>query len=115
MSLSLSIVVGALFASGVYLLLRRSLVQLVIGVLLLSQGANLLVFTAAGAMRGAAPLVPRGAEVPAGTTADPVPQALVLTAIVISFGLGVFLLALYSQVGARTSRDDSDLLGEEPY
>ncbi|MFP4499533.1 MAG: sodium:proton antiporter [Candidatus Hydrogenedentota bacterium] len=113
MSLSLSIVVGALFAAGVYLLLRRSLAQLVLGVLLVSHGANLLIFTAADTQRDAAPLAASG--ISSSAMADPVPQALVLTAIVISFGLAAFLLALYSQAGAKANQDDTDALGEEAY
>jgi hypothetical protein len=72
------------------MMLRRSIVKLMIGLMLLSNAANLLIFTAAGLTRGVPPLVPEGLTRPDGLSADPLPQALVLTAIVISFGvLGV--------------------------
>ena len=104
MEVLLAVVVGALYAAGIYMMLRRSLLKLVIGLALLGHAANLLIFTGAGLTRGRAPLVPEGAQAPAGPVADPLAQALVLTAIVISFGLLVFTVVLlyrsYQAVGA---------------
>ncbi|MGD8509491.1 MAG: NADH-quinone oxidoreductase subunit K, partial [Syntrophobacterales bacterium] len=73
----LSIVVGGLFATGVYLMLRRSIVKLIFGLVLLAHGANLLIFTAAGLVRARPPLIPKGELVPVTGFADPVPQALI--------------------------------------
>jgi multicomponent Na+:H+ antiporter subunit C len=101
----LALVVGVLFAAGVYLMLSRTPVKLVIGLALLSNAVNLLIFTAAGLTRGNPPLVPLDGVRPAGIFADPLPQALVLTAIVISFGLLAFTLVLfrraYEELGTR--------------
>lgn len=88
-----SIAVGALFASGLYLMLARSATRVAFGFLLLSNGVNLLVLTASGMPAGAAPPLIEG-DVPAAATADPLAQAFILTAIVIGFGMAAFLLAL---------------------
>jgi multicomponent Na+:H+ antiporter subunit C len=89
MTLLLAVTVGILYAVGVYLILQRSLSRIVIGIAILGHGANLLLL-AAGGPAGQAPFV--GAD-PA-VVADPLPQALALTAIVITFGVSGFLLAL---------------------
>lgn len=89
-SVALIVAVGALFATGVVLLLERSLTRIVVGVVLLGNGVNLLVIATTG-RAGGAPIV--GETAPAEMT-DALPQAMVLTAIVISLGLVAFLLAL---------------------
>jgi multicomponent Na+:H+ antiporter subunit C len=106
--LVMAIVVGVLYAAGVYLVLRRSLVKLLIGLALLGHGANLLIFTSAGLVRARAPLVPEGAARLAEPHADPLPQALILTAIVIGFGVLAFGLALFHRVHEETGSDDVD-------
>lgn len=96
MSLVLASVVGGLFALGTFLLLRRDLVRVVWGLATISQAANLYLISMGGIAEGTHDLVPilavHGGEVP--ETADPLVQALVLTAIVISFGITAFALAL---------------------
>ncbi len=104
----MALVVGALFASGVYLMMRRSIVKLAIGLVLLSQSANLLFFTAAGLTRGSPPLVPEGETAPPVPFADPLPQALILTAIVIGFGVLAFTLVLVKRVYQTVGTDDLD-------
>ncbi len=106
----LALTIGILFAAAVYMLLRRSIVKLVIGLMLLSNAANLLVFVVAGLRRGAPPLVPEGLSAPPGPVADPLPQALVLTAIVISFGVLSFAVVLVRRAWERVRTDDLDLL-----
>ena len=86
----LVVTIGVLFAAGVYLLLERSLSRVLIGVILIGNGANLL-FLVAGGAAGRPPIV--GAT-PEGQMSDPLPQAMVLTAIVITLGMTAFLLAL---------------------
>ncbi|SDR75188.1 Na(+)/H(+) antiporter subunit C [Agrococcus carbonis] len=88
-TLILAIAGGVLLAAGVYLLLERSLMRILAGVMLAGNGVNLLFLVASGPA-GAAPLVGEGAE----SIADPLPQAMVLTAIVISLATGAFLLAM---------------------
>jgi multicomponent Na+:H+ antiporter subunit C len=104
----LAVVVGGLYAAAVYLMLRRSLVRLVIGLALLGNAANLLIFTAAGLSRGRPPLVPAGAAAPPAPFADPVPQALILTAIVIGFGLLAFTVVLLLRAHQSIGADDVD-------
>lgn len=88
MSLSLVVLVGVLFAAGTYLILQRTMTRIIIGVAVLSNGVNFLIL-AAGSRQGGAPIV-GGSDAPT----DPVPQALILTAIVIGFALVAFLAAL---------------------
>jgi multicomponent Na+:H+ antiporter subunit C len=86
----LSFVVGGLVAAGLYMMMRRSIIKLIVGLALLSHAANLLIFTAGGLTRGRPPLVPEGESVLSSPYADPLPQALILTAIVIGFGVLAF-------------------------
>lgn len=104
----MAFVIGGLFAAGLYMLLRRSIVKLLIGLVLLSNAANLLIFTAAGFVRARPPLIPEGASRPLTEIADPLPQALILTAIVISFGVLAFAMALVHRVYQATGSDDLD-------
>jgi len=106
MEWAVALLIGILFGCGVFCLLRRSVVRLVIGVLLLSQGANLLVFLSGGLTRGAPPMVPKGAKMPEPPFADPLPQAMVLTAIVIGLGLVAFLLTLVFRAHESVGSDD---------
>jgi len=107
----LAIASGVLYAAGIYLMLRRRLAQLIIGLSLLSNGTNLLIFTAGGLTRAQPPVVPDGADRLMPPYADPVPQALVLTAIVIGFGLLAFSLVLAHRVHATIGSDDVDEIG----
>lgn len=111
MELLLAVVCGVLYATGVYLMLRRRLAQLIIGLGLLSNGANMLIFTAGGLTRGHPPVVPEGAEELVPPYADPVPQALILTAIVIGFGVLAFSLVLAHRVHESLGTDDVDAVG----
>jgi multicomponent Na+:H+ antiporter subunit C len=112
MELMLSILVGVLFGTALYTMLRRSIVRLAIGVTLLGHAANLLIFTVSGVSRTGPPIVEPGRTAPLVGSADPVPQALILTAIVISFGLLAFLLVLVQRVYQTVGSDDSDEMGE---
>jgi len=109
----LALASGVLYSAGIYLMLRRRLAQLIIGLGLLSNGTNLLIFTAGGLTRARPPVVPEGADLLVPPYADPVPQALVLTAIVIGFGLLAFALVLAHRVHATIGSDDVDELGRE--
>ena len=103
-----ALVVGALFAAGVRLLLDRSVVRLILGLALIGNAVNLLVFTASGTLRDAPPLVPPGASAPPALHADPLPQALVLTAIVIGFALVSFTAVLVYRAYRELRTDDLD-------
>lgn len=95
----MAFVVGILFMTATYLMLSKSLLRIIVGTGLLSHGAHLLILTMGGLKRGAAPLLGENAE----SYTDPLPQALILTAIVISFGVTAFFLVLayraYKELG----------------
>lgn len=104
----LAFLIGGLYAAAIYLMLRRSLAQVIMGLSLLANAANLLIFTVGGLTEGRPPLVPEGADQPAGLTADPMPQSLILTAIVIGFGVLAFMLVLAYRAFQTVGSDDLD-------
>ncbi|SFX73081.1 Na+/H+ antiporter subunit C [Marinospirillum alkaliphilum] len=108
----MALAVGLLYAAAIYMMLRRSIVKLVIGLMLLSNAANLLIFASAGMTRGAPPLIPEGAMAPEGLVADPLPQALILTAIVIAFGVLAFAVVLIHRAYEVVKADDLDQMKE---
>ena len=110
MELLIAILIGLLYASGIYMMLRRSMVKLLIGLILLGNGANMLIFLLGRITKGKPPVVPTNSSVFTDVYADPVPQALILTAIVISFGLQAFAITLLRQVYRVTDADDLDNL-----
>ncbi len=105
--------VGVIYAVSLLLLLRGSLWQLLLGLALLSHGVHLLIFAGAGLVLGAPPLAPEGATGPLAGSADPLPQALVLTAIVIAFAVLAFALVLGLCAGEAGETDDLDAYGGE--
>jgi len=109
MEIILAIVVGVLYTVGVYLMLRRSILKFIIGLIFMSNATNLLVFLSAGLVPGS-PVFVKGDDAGAGVMADPLPQALVLTAIVIGLGIVVFTLALKYKFFELTGTDDLDQL-----
>ncbi len=108
MNLLLAIVTGLLYAAGLYLVLRRSLVKLILGLILLGNGVNLLIFLMGRLVKGHPPIIADGKVIVDGIFADPVPQALILTAIVISFGLQSFAIILIQRVYKVVKTDDLD-------
>jgi multicomponent Na+:H+ antiporter subunit C len=112
MELLLAVVAGVLYATGLYLMLRRRLAQLIIGLALLSNGSNILILASAGVTRGRPPLI-TDASTKAEQFADPVPQSLILTAIVIGFGVLAFSLVLAHRVHRSAGTDDIDTIGPD--
>jgi multicomponent Na+:H+ antiporter subunit C len=112
MELLLAITAGVLYATGVYLMLRRRLAQVIIGLSLLSNGSNVLILAAAGVTRGKPPLITE-TSITADQFADPVPQSLILTAIVIGFGVLAFALVLAHRVHRSAGSDDIDTIGPD--
>ncbi len=110
MPIVMAFVIGGLYAAGIFMLLRRSLVRLLIGLSLLGHGANLLIFTVRELTRARPPIVAADAALLTPPFADPVPQALVLTAIVIGFGVTAFALALAYRAHQTVGVDDLDQL-----
>ena len=109
MEIVLAILVGVLYTTGVYMVLRRSILKFIIGLIFLSNATNLLVFISSGVVAGKPAFVGSEAIEP-GAMSDPLPQALVLTAIVIGFGIVVFTLALKYKFYEATGTDDLDQL-----
>ena len=110
MEMVLAAVTGGLYAAGLYLMLRRSVVRLVIGLSLISHAANLLIFSAAGMTRARPPIVPAGAARPEIPFADPVPQALILTSIVLGFAILAFAMVLIKRAYQTVGTDDLDAM-----
>lgn len=108
MEILLAIIIGLLYAAGIYMMLRRSLVKLIIGLILLGNGANMLIFLLGRIVKGRPPIIEEGAYVLKDLYADPVPQALILTAIVISFGLQAFAIILVKRAYKVVGTDDLD-------
>lgn len=102
-SLVLVVVMSAMYACGVYLLLERSLTRVLLGFLLAGNATNLLLLIMVGEP-GIAPIFDADAD-PA-TYTDPLPQALILTAIVITFAVSAFLLALIYRSWRLANADD---------
>ena len=94
MELLLALTIGILVACAVYLMLDRNILRFLFGLALLSNAVNLLIFASGRLTPGAPPLIDAGEYAPTGVVANALPQALVLTAIVIGFGLLAFTLAL---------------------
>jgi multicomponent Na+:H+ antiporter subunit C len=100
---SVAIVVGALAATGTYLILQRGVVRITLGFVVLGHAANVLLLAAGDVDRRGVPFA--GAH---GSAADPLPQAFALTAIVIGFGITGFLLSLAHRAGHDEGDDDTE-------
>jgi multisubunit Na+/H+ antiporter MnhC subunit len=91
----LAILTGVIFAAGIYLILSGSLLRLVFGLALASNAVNLVIFTAGGLGARRPPLIGAGQTALTEPVANALPQAMILTAIVIGFAIITFLLALF--------------------
>jgi multicomponent K+:H+ antiporter subunit C len=111
-SLLLALGIGTLMGCGVWLLLRARTFDAVLGLTLISYAVNLFIFAMGRWKSGAAAMLAKGQNATLAEMADPLPQALVLTAIVISFAMTALLLALAVRTRAATGSDHVD--GEEP-
>lgn len=102
----ISLLVGLLFAVGLYLIMQKTLLRVVIGASLVSHGSLLAIMVVGGLNTGMAPVLTEGVE----RYTDPIPQALILTAIVIGFGVTAFQLALAYRIYQETGTDNLDEL-----
>lgn len=119
MELLAIVVIGVLFGCSIYLLMQRSLLRVVFGTILISHGANLLLLTSGRLKRGGPPLLSKaayeeaaltGAEVVLPAVTDPLPQALILTAIVIGFATTALILVIAFRTYQMYGTDDLDRL-----
>ncbi|MEO0991525.1 MAG: Na+/H+ antiporter subunit C [Pseudomonadota bacterium] len=108
MELLLAITAGFLMGGAVYLMMARNLLRFIFGLVLISNAANLIIFASGRLTRGAPPFIPDGAYNPDGVVANALPQALILTAIVIGFGLLAFTLVLVFRAYTNFGTLDSD-------
>lgn len=108
METALSFIVAVFFAVSIYLLLSRHIIRILLGVAIFSNAVNLTIFTAGRVVREVPPIIPEGMNTPATVTANPLPQALILTAIVISFSIFAFLLVLAFRTYQELGTDDTD-------
>jgi multicomponent K+:H+ antiporter subunit C len=111
-ALLVCVALGVLTAGGVYLMLRARSFDVVLGLTLLSYAVNLFIFFMGRLRVNAAPIVGDAAAPTLANYADPLPQALVLTAIVISFAMTAVLLVIALRAHAETGSDHVD--GHEP-
>lgn len=102
---ALAAVAAVYFLGSIFLLTSTNLIRILLGVALLGNAANLTIFTAGRLTREVPPIIPEGALAPLAQTANPLPQALILTAIVIAFALFAFILVLvyrsYQELGSE--------------
>lgn len=110
MPLALVAVMVVLYGGGVYLMLDRSLTRVLLGFLMVGNATNLLLFLTSGSF-GAAPIV---GEADASEMSDPLPQAFILTSIVITFGVSAFMLALIYR-SWRLARHDEDTVQDDDH
>jgi len=103
-----SILVGLFFSTAIYLMLSRHSVRMLLGIAILGNAVNLLLFTAGRLTREIPPIIGGGQDVLAPGAANPLPQALILTAIVISFSFFCFLLVLVWRAFQALKTDDTD-------
>jgi multicomponent K+:H+ antiporter subunit C len=112
MEAALAIAIGIVFGSGIWLILRPRSFQVLIGLMLMSYAVNLFIFAMGRLSVDRPPLTPAGTPPDAALLADPVPQALVLTAIVIGFATTALYLVV--MIGARGLTGTDHVDGEEP-
>jgi multicomponent Na+:H+ antiporter subunit C len=108
MEMLLAIVVGVLYGTGLYMMMRRNIIKWIIGLALLSHAANVLIFMLGGLTRGRPPVISPGEVALQQPYADPLPQALILTAIVIGFGVQAYALILIKRIYQTVGTDDLD-------
>jgi multicomponent Na+:H+ antiporter subunit C len=110
MSVMLALMIAFTVTAAVYLTLSRDLFRCIVGLAVLGSAVNLIVFAAGRFGPAQPPIIVAGAEQLAQGAANPLPQALVLTAIVISFALLCFSLVLGARLRQQFAQDDSNLL-----
>jgi multicomponent K+:H+ antiporter subunit C len=112
MNLVIALAIGVLFGSGIWLILRPRTFQIIMGLMLMSYAVNLFIFIMGRLTVDQPPLTPAGVVPDPGILADPLPQALVLTAIVIGFATTALYLVM--MIGARGVTGTDHVDGKEP-
>lgn len=116
MESALAVIGGSLVAGGIYLLLSQDLVRMLFGLVMLSNAANLMIFTAGGLNHQRPPLIEAGQTTLTTATSNALPQALILTAIVIGFALLTFMFVLfYRSYDTLGTADTEQMRDAEPH
>ena len=115
MEVAVAVLTGVFFFVSIYLILSRHIIRILLGIAMLGNGVNLTIFTAGRITREVPPIIGSEAYVPLEGIANPLPQALVLTAIVIAFSFFAFLLVLVFRTYQELETDDtSEMRHAEP-
>ncbi len=114
MELALASAIGVLATIGIYLLLRARSFDVILGMTFLSYATNLLIFAGGRLVSGKAPVLKEGVASNLGNYTDPLPQALVLTAIVIAFAMTAVSIVLAMRSRSDNHSDHVDAHEEEP-
>lgn len=110
MELLIAVIAGILVTCGFYMILRRSLVKVLLGLIFIGNAANLIIFSVARVTKGIPPFISQELDKMDLPYADPLPQALILTAIVIGFGTQAFAIALFKKAFKEIGDDDLDVM-----
>ncbi len=105
-----AVLVGVMVAASVYLILDRNLIRFIFGLVLVGNAINLLIFTVGRLDSRRPPLIPEHATAAQGTLANALPQALILTAIVIGFALLSFIFVLFYRAYQELGTIDTELM-----
>ena len=108
METALAGLVGLFYAVAIYLMLSKHIIRVLLGIVIFGNAVNMTIFTAGRIVREVPPIIPAGAERMEDIVANPLPQALILTAIVISFSFFAFLLVLAYRAYQELGTDDTD-------
>lgn len=108
METALTGLVGLFYAVAIYLMLSKHIIRVLLGIAIFGNAVNLTIFTAGRVLREVPPIIAEGRTTLDGVTANPLPQALILTAIVISFSFFAFLLVLAYRAYQELGTDDTD-------
>lgn len=108
MEVALSALVALFFGVSIYLMLSKHVIRVMLGIAIFSNAVNMTIFTAGRITREVPPIIPAGATMADVTAANPLPQALVLTAIVIAFSLFAFMLVLAYRAYQELGTDNTD-------
>lgn len=110
MEVYLAILIGCFFTVSIYLMMSKFVIRILLGVAILGNAVNLLIFTAGRLTREVPPIIPEELQTPEVLTGNPLPQALILTAIVISFSFFAFLLVLGFRSYQDLNTDDTETM-----
>jgi multicomponent Na+:H+ antiporter subunit C len=110
MNLIIAIIIGILFTASIFLMLHRSFFKLILGVIIFGYATIFFLFVVCGVTRNAPPLVTDTSNIDLANIADPLPQALTLTAIVIGIGIQIFVIVLLKKVFQIVETEDLDAL-----